>query len=99
MYQFGIQANSSGQRDLFFSADAAIRLYIIYLSTVHHFALQVLDEECLMLLEPKQETLDLIQDCIDELQDRNTYQKSEETPVVSSSAIKKKKVSSTASSR
>jgi len=44
-----------------------------------------------MLLEPKQETLDLIQDCIDELQDRNTYQKSEEPPVVPSSAIKKKK--------
>jgi hypothetical protein len=60
------------------SADAAIRLYIIYLSTVHNFALQVLDENYLLLLEPKQETLDLIQDCIDELQDRNTYQKAEE---------------------
>ena len=75
----------------FNSADPAIRLYIIYLSTVHGFALQVLDEESVMLLEPRQETLDLIQDCIDELQDRNTYQRTDDLPIASSSAPKKKK--------
>jgi cupin superfamily acireductone dioxygenase involved in methionine salvage len=81
------------ERILIKCADPAIRLYIIYLSTVHGFALQVLDEECVMLLEPKKETLDLIQTCIDELQDRNTYQKADELPVAGTSAPKRKKSS------
>jgi hypothetical protein len=51
-----------------------------------------------MLLEPKQETLDLIQDCIDELQDRNTYQKSEEPSMTSAATTKKKKPAKPSSS-
>lgn len=78
---------------LFCSQDPAIRFYIIYLSNVHNFHLESLDDEHLLLLNPKQETLDLIQDCIDELQDRNTYQKTEETDAPTTPALKKKKAS------
>lgn len=78
-----------------FSQDPAIRFYIIYLANVHNFHLESLDEEHLLLLNPKKETVDLIQECIDELQDRNTYQRTEETDAPTTPAVKKKKSTAT----
>lgn len=95
LWHFGVHYFICSHRNvvwpLFLSADPAIRLYIIYLSTTHNFPLQVLDDQHLMLLDPKKSTLDLIQESIDELQDRNTYQKSEDAPVSSAASSKKKR--------
>lgn len=87
----GLSANRARKCSCFDSQDPAIRFYIIYLSNTHNFHLESLDEEHLLLLNPNQATIDLIQDCIDELQDRNTYQRTDEHITTATPALKKKK--------